>query len=211
MNPSFVSPVLLSRPLRLHVVRPPRPSGEEDADLVQGLRDGKRSAEETLYRRHAPAVLGLATRLLGRRSDAEDAVQDTFLVAFDTIRQLRDPKALQAWILRIAVSQVQRRFRKRRLLRRLGLDVGADDATLESLLAAGAGPEVKADLGAVDRVLAKLAPRNRVAWMLRHVEGHRLDEVARLCGCSLATAKRRIAAADAQVHAEVQLSPGDLW
>ena len=36
---------------------------------------------------------------------------------------------------------------------------------------------------------------NRVAWTLNYVEGETLEEVARLCGCSLATAKRRIAAA----------------
>jgi RNA polymerase sigma-70 factor (ECF subfamily) len=190
----------------LRVVAPASPDpASEDEDLVRRLRDGERAAEETVYRRYAPAVLRLTTLLLGRRSDAEDAAQDTFVIVFDTIHQLREARALRAWIMQIAVSQARRRLRKRRLLKALGLDSGAEDATLESLMAAGASAEVRADLSALDRVLSGVTSNERAAWILRHVEGHDLEGVARLCGCSLATAKRRISAADAQVRAEVRL------
>jgi RNA polymerase sigma-70 factor (ECF subfamily) len=40
----------------------------------------------------------------------------------------------------------------------------------------------------------------RIAWTLRYVEREKLEEVARLCGCSLATAKRRIAATQAAIE-----------
>jgi RNA polymerase sigma-70 factor (ECF subfamily) len=43
----------------------------------------------------------------------------------------------------------------------------------------------------------------RLAWTLRHIEGERLEDVAARCGCSLATAKRRIAAAHAHLQAEM--------
>jgi RNA polymerase sigma-70 factor (ECF subfamily) len=52
----------------------------------------------------------------------------------------------------------------------------------------------------VYRALDRLGTAERLAWTLRHVEGERLDAVAQLCGCSLATAKRRIAAANAHVR-----------
>jgi RNA polymerase sigma-70 factor (ECF subfamily) len=107
--------------------------------------------------------------------------------------------------MQIAVSQVRRRFRKRRLLRALGLHVGADEATLESLAASGASAETKSDLSVLDRVLAALPVDQRIAWMLRYVEGEELLAVAHACRCSLATIKRRIAAADAQVHAELRI------
>jgi RNA polymerase sigma-70 factor (ECF subfamily) len=200
-----------SRPrLRVMTPVPTGTSARGDDELVQRLRNGERAAEELLYRRLAPSVLSLTTLLLGRRSDAEDATQDTFVIVFDAIHQLRDASALRAWVRQIAVSQARRRLRKRRLLRVLGLDSGADDATLESLVAVGADAEVKADLATLDRVLLGVPSSERAAWILRHVEGHDLEEVARLCGCSLATAKRRISSADAQVRAEVQLDEGGL-
>jgi RNA polymerase sigma-70 factor (ECF subfamily) len=178
----------------------------DDADLVERMRRGNRSAEEAFYRSYAPAVLAMTTRLLRRRSDAEDATQDTFVIAFGNIDKLRDASAVRPWLMQIAVSQVRRRFRKRRLLSTLGLHLGADDATLDSLAAPGVSAETKADLSALDRVLAALPADIRIAWMLRYVEGEELKAIAQACGCSLATVKRRIAAADAQVHGELRIA-----
>jgi RNA polymerase sigma-70 factor (ECF subfamily) len=50
-------------------------------------------------------------------------------------------------------------------------------------------------LARIYRTLDEIAPDSRVAWILRYVEGERLEDVADACGCSLATAKRRIASA----------------
>jgi RNA polymerase sigma-70 factor, ECF subfamily len=119
---------------------------------------------------------------------------------------------VRAWIACIAVSQVRRRFRRRRLLEAIGLgrfafsSPGAEEeASLESLASSGQSPEVMAELGKLDRALAQLPPDERIAWMLRHVEGESLEDVAAACGCSLATVKRRIAAADALVRRHVSL------
>ena len=44
------------------------------------------------------------------------------------------------------------------------------------------------------RALDEIDPKSRIAWILRNVEGEQLEDVADACGCSLATAKRRITA-----------------
>jgi RNA polymerase sigma-70 factor (ECF subfamily) len=88
-------------------------------------------------------------------------------------------------------------------MRLLGLDRGADDATLAALAAPGTNPDQRAELALVDRALEAVSANVRIAWMLRMVEGLELTEVASACGCSLATAKRRIAAADVAVRAHV--------
>ena len=185
-----------SRPL----VVLPAPS---DADLVARARGGEAWAREAIYRRHAGAVAAVLVRLLGRREEAEDALQDTFLVAFAELPRLRAADALRAWLVRIAVRQAHRRFRRRRLLRLLGLDRDRDDASLESQAAPGTSPEERAELALLDRVLQGLPAGPRVAWLLRYVEGYDLESVAEACGCSLATAKRRIAAARARVSAHL--------
>jgi RNA polymerase sigma-70 factor (ECF subfamily) len=73
-----------------------------------------------------------------------------------------------------------------------GLD---DPVTYGSVIDPSASPEQKALLGRVYRVLDGMPTNERVAWALRYVEGEPLESVAVLSGCSLATAKRRIAAA----------------
>ena len=57
-------------------------------------------------------------------------------------------------------------------------------------------PEDRALLVGLYRCLDRLPLEQRLAWVLRHVQGEQLEDVARLCSCSLATAKRRIAAAE---------------
>jgi RNA polymerase sigma-70 factor (ECF subfamily) len=152
-----------------------------------------------LYRRHAATLLAMTIRLLGNRVEAEEIVQDTFVTAFERLETLRDPAAVGGWLGQIAVNLVRRRFRKLRLLRFLGLDRGADDATLEALADVALPADERAELALVDRKLGAMKPEVRLAWTLRRVEGLELTEVASLAGCSLATAKRRIAAGDVLV------------
>ncbi|HEY4395347.1 MAG TPA: RNA polymerase sigma factor [Polyangia bacterium] len=168
-----------------------------DEELVRRALRGDRWGREMLYRRHAGTLLAMTTRLLGNRGEAEEVVQDTFVTAFERLETLRDPGAVGGWLGQVAVNLVRRRFRKLRLLRFLGLDNGADDATLEALADGSVPTDERAELALVDRKLRALKPEVRLAWTLRRVEGLELAEVASLARCSLATTKRRIAAGDA--------------
>jgi len=102
---------------------------------------------------------------------------------------------------------VHRRFRRRRLLRLVGLDRREDPAAaLDRIAAPDAGPDVRSDLASLGRILHALPIAERIAFSLRYVEGATLDEVASSCACSLATAKRRIAAAERHVRARIRVS-----
>lgn len=182
----------------------PVAEGISDGALVERAIDGDRWAKEALYRRHVRRVTNAVTRIAGRTADADDAVQEAFLVAFTRLDALRDPGAFRGWIAQIAVNEVRGRLRKRRWMRRFGLGRDEDDdACLEALASAEATPEMRAELARLDAVLARMDPELRMAWMLRHVEGWELTEVATALGCSLATAKRRLAEAGAIVDAHV--------
>lgn len=171
----------------------PRPVSIADGDLVRRALEGDRQAEDTLFRRYAGSLGGLIARLLGRREEAEDVLHDTFVTAFEKLERLRNPDAFRPWVTQIAITHVRRKLRRKRLARGLGLLPMHDDTTLERLAAPTVSPEARADLAVVDGVLRAQPPQARTAWMLRYVEGHRLEDVAELTGCSLATAKRRIA------------------
>jgi RNA polymerase sigma-70 factor, ECF subfamily len=169
-----------------------------DAELVGRALRGDRWSRDMLYRRHAHYLLAIACRLLASRSEGEEVVQDTFVVGFEQLGALRDPAAVRGWLAQIAVSLVRRRLRRGRLLRLLGLDHD-HDATLAGLAAPTLRPDDRAELALIDRVLRRMPANLRIAWMLRKVEGLALPEVASACSCSLATVKRRIAAADAEM------------
>jgi RNA polymerase sigma-70 factor (ECF subfamily) len=171
-----------------------------DDVLVRRVLAGNGQSRELLYRKHVDYIAGMSARLLRSIEGAEDVVQDTFVIAFKRLHTLRDPGALRGWLASIAVSQVRRRLAKQRLFRAFGLDRGLDDAPLDELAVEDTSAEVRSELAALDLVLGRLPPNHRVAWMLRHVEDEPLEAIAVACGCSLATAKRWIAAADVAVR-----------
>jgi RNA polymerase sigma-70 factor, ECF subfamily len=156
--------------------------------------------EAQLFKRFAPYVARIGLRLLGRESDVDDLIQEVFLAAFKQREQLRDPAAAKNWLATIAVRTARRQLRRRRLRQFVGLEQGA--VTLE-FCDQGLSPEKRALLARVYEILDGMPVDQRLAWTLRYVEGEKLEQVAERCSCSLATAKRRIAAAQAHLQAEM--------
>jgi RNA polymerase sigma-70 factor, ECF subfamily len=194
---------LSTQPARNIVLELPDGSIPDDASLVLRARSGDRWAEEALYRRHVAYIAGMVLRLLGGSEEAEDVVQDTFAIGLDQIGAVREPSSIRAWFGQIAVSQVRRRLRRTKLLSRLGFYPPSDHVELEELAVQEADTETRAELGKLGAALAELSANERLAWMLRYVEGESLKQVAQLSGCSLATAKRRVVAASNHLRRRV--------
>lgn len=171
-------------------------ASEATEALVLAARRGDPRAEEALYTRFAPDVFRVVCRLLGSRDEAADVMQDTFVTVFEDLRTLREPAAFRGWVLQIAVRLVYRRFRRRKLTRFLGLDRSAQEEGLENLAQVDAGAEARAELRLIDAALRKLDSEDRIAWLLRHVEGFELLQIGEMMRCSLATAKRKLSRAE---------------
>jgi RNA polymerase sigma-70 factor (ECF subfamily) len=153
------------------------------------------------FRLYAPYVARIGYRLLGRDSDIDDLVQDVFLAAHRGLRHLRQPEAIKGWLATVAVRKARRRLKRRRLWSMVG--IGTESAESVDIADPAATPEQRALVAQVYRFLDRLPVEQRIAWSLRFVEGQTLERVAELCGCSLATAKRRIKAAREAVTSQV--------
>ena len=153
-----------------------------------------------LFRCHAGYVAGVAIRLLGRDHEVDDVVQEVFTAAVRGIGALRDPAAAKAWLTKIAVRASMRRLRWRRLRRTFGLDGGAG---YDDLPDPTSSAEDRALVTRIYQLLDRLPAADRVAWILRQAQDRSPEEVARLSGCSLATAKRRIARVDEAICREL--------
>jgi len=146
---------------------------------------------DAVYRTHARYVAAVVGRILGRDHEVDDVVQEVFVDAMAGLGRLREPEALRGWLATIAVRRAARRLKRRRFWRFFGLDEGG---VSESLIAPGAAADDRVLVRRVYAFLDEVPVEQRIAWTLRHLEGEPLDVVAARCGCSLATAKRRIAA-----------------
>jgi RNA polymerase sigma-70 factor (ECF subfamily) len=171
-------------------------SGPSDAQLVEAARGGQRWATEALFRRHVRFVNGLAFRLLPRDAELDDLVQDSFIEAFSGLARLADPGAFKGWLGAIVVRTAHKRIRRRRLLERLGLR-RREPIDLEAVVGSSSSAEHALALRRVYAVLESMDPEERIALVLRRVEGLELTEVADRMGLSLATVKRRLTKAEA--------------
>ena len=176
-------------------------AGPSDAALVVAARAGESWAQQALFARHGRMVLGLSQRVLAGREDADDLAQDVFLYALTHLETLQNPQAFASWIATIVVRTASKRLRTRRLLVRLGLR-RTEPVDVEALVSATAPADVAAELRRLYARLADFPAEERVALVLRKVEGLELTEIAQHMGLSLATVKRRIASAERRLGPE---------
>jgi RNA polymerase sigma-70 factor, ECF subfamily len=145
---------------------------------------------DSLFERHAGYVATVAARMLGRDdADVDDVVQEVFFITLHRLDRIHSEEAVRPWLMTVTVRTVQRTLRRRKWRR---LFLGEDSAA--EIPAAGMTADERVVLVRIYRTLDRVEPRSRIAWILRYVERERLEDVALACGCSLATAKRRIAA-----------------
>jgi RNA polymerase sigma-70 factor (ECF subfamily) len=174
-------------------------AGPTDAALVVAARAGEAWAQEALFRRHGRMALGLAHRLLPSDPEIEDIVQDSFVFAIQRLAALNNPQAFAAWLGSIIVRTVQKRLRHRRMLTRLGLR-RPEQIDPDSVISPQAPPEVAHELTRVYGVLEQLPTEERVALVLRRVDGLEIAEIAERMSLSVSTIKRRLAAAEARLE-----------
>ena len=165
-----------------------------DGDLIQRVGNGDRGAFETLYRRFARPVFGLALRRLGDRGRAEDAVQETFTSVWRAASSYRPERGPGApWLYAVARNAIVDRGRLRS-------DPPADPPERQS---AEPSPDEHAEAAwvawRVHRALEELPDREREVLELAYWSGLSQSEIARFLDVPLGTVKTRTRSALARL------------
>jgi RNA polymerase sigma-70 factor (ECF subfamily) len=172
----------------------------DDAVLVSLAAVGRAEAHAAIWDRYAPLVRSIVRRSIRIDSDVEDLVQEVFLQFYRSHTLLRNGEALRAFIfaisLRVTIREI--RFRRARKRERLTDDGGY---TPGSGFAPPADFEAREAVAGMRAMLDRLDPKDRTAFVLRHVEGFELTEVAGMLDMSLATVKRHLARIAHRVNA----------
>jgi RNA polymerase sigma-70 factor (ECF subfamily) len=171
---------------------PSKPSGDvrnADLELAGRIRSGDGQAFEALYQRHAARLYNLAYRMAGTATDAEDLLQDVFLLAYRKMGSFRGDSSLGTWLYRLAMNHCLDVLRSRQS--RMGHQtdsLDADDAW-ELPAAPALGAVNRIDL---DRAISRLPHACRAAFLLHDVEGFGHQEVGAILGISEGTSKSQV-------------------
>jgi RNA polymerase sigma-70 factor (ECF subfamily) len=151
---------------------------------------GEMRAYERLYELQGARMRNLARHLLCSESDAEDAVQDTFLKIQRGIRSFRGQSSFVTWTFRILVNTCHdlRRSRMRRK-EQTPQDDPDTASPLREPRAPGSHPSLRM---ALERALKTLTQHQREVFLLYEVEGFRHAEIAALLEISEAASKNTL-------------------
>ncbi|MEW1718083.1 sigma-70 family RNA polymerase sigma factor [Streptomyces sp. NPDC093109] len=170
--------------------RPPEPDRSDDGLLAVRAGEGDEEAFETLVRRHGPVMLQLATRLLGSRTEAEDAVQDAFVNAWRKLPEFRGESAFRTWMYRIVTNRCLNQLRARRPA--TDLDSVPEPAAPEHQSSPARVAESHAATRALAEAMAGLSPEQRACWVLRELHGQSYENIAETVGISLQAVRGRV-------------------
>lgn len=159
---------------------------------------------EEIFARYNSMVFGLAFHILGDREEALDVSQEVFLTIYRKMDSFRGESSLKTWIYCIAAHRAANRFRWWNRIRRRGT-VSLEEHLVKSpnnelfcnLTSEAKSPEeallVQEKRAEIEHMLLELPLQQRVALVMRDIEGLTYEEIAETLNVSLGTVKSRIA------------------
>jgi len=164
----------------------PRP---EDGELLAAIAGGDRQAYRALYQRYAPILLGLLSRILVDRSEAEDVLQEVFLQIWKKAGDFDDRRGRALhWLATIARNRALDRrstLESRRRLAAAPMPNLPEEESLDPADEANMAEEVRH----LHRALAQIPEAQRRVLLLAYFEGLSQSEIADRIGAPLGTVK----------------------
>lgn len=182
-----------------------------DAELVGEALNGDPQAFEEIVRRYQRLIFNIVYHYLGRRNDVEDLAQEVFLRLFSSLGSFDSGRPLQPWIARIAVNcclDELRRPSKRRTVLFSDLDK-EEEGKVQFFFERFSGPEglttEEADecFRLLQKLMEKLNKKDKMAFVLREVEGLSYSEVAKSLGTSELGARIRVSRSRKKLQQEM--------
>ena len=159
--------------------------------------------------RYLPMVLRMTLRVTGNVEDAEEAAQEAFLIAYKKLSKFREDAAFGTWVYRIAMNCSLNLMKRR--ARSVAWNAESLDDALTSRQPVSSHPTPEAALLDAEaqmereRAMSILTPRERTAFVLRHLEEQPGDVIADALGISPNSARQVVFRAIAKLRR--QLAP----
>ncbi len=151
--------------------------------LIDNCKKNDRKAQEQLYRQFAPKMFSICLKYSRNYEEAQDNLQEAFLLIFEKIHQFENKGAFEGWLKRVVINYILQQYRKKRLLNSI------DDYDFEEV-------EVELEEGiSVDflmKIIQELPDRYRLVFNLNVFDDYSHQEIADALGISVGTSKSNL-------------------
>lgn len=158
---------------------------ESKTYLIEACRNGNRKAQLTLYQQHTQRLYSACFRIIGNASEAEEAMQDTFLKIFTHICQYKDDRCFEAWMQRIAIRTAIDYIRKQapqwdELSKKDIIEIDTEETEEE---------EIQYSVQLIKEGIGKLPSGYRIILSLYLFEGYDMEEISSILNIKLVSAR----------------------
>lgn len=184
----------------------------KDEEAIHAVLAGDIDRYAELVDRYQALALRLAYQMLGNAEDAKDASQEAFVSAYRSLRRFRRGSTFSTWLFRIVVNTCKdvyrRRARRPRTVASVGDEVQDNGASwfvdTEDLVGDPSRQLEQRELGCrLTGAIGALPMKQRTAFVLHHLHGLKLEEVAAVMRCRVGTVKTHIFRANGQLRQQL--------
>jgi RNA polymerase sigma-70 factor (ECF subfamily) len=170
---------------------------DPESGLIERAKNGERQAFDSLVDMHKEKAFGLAFSFIGNVEDAKDVLQEAFVKAYVGIINFRGSSSFYTWFYRILVNQCKDFLRKKRARSGVFLDplpsLEEDGDNAPEAVDSSPGPSQMAlnseTRQLINEAVSGLPEKQKAVFILKHIQGMKLNEIADVVGCSESTAK----------------------
>ena len=173
--------------------------------LIERCKSGNRFAQLEVYNRYYKAMYNASLRIVKDSCEAEDIMQDSFLLAFTKLESLKDDKTFGAWLKRIVINNSIYHYKKSSKYKNVPLDNviykvedstdGFDSRDLTSLKA-----------NQVIKTMKSLKENYRICLTLHLIEGYDYEEISIILNISQANCRTMISRAKDSLRKKLELA-----
>ena len=164
----------------------------DDNNIIERIRGGETSEFSQLVKRYGPSLMVFVGRIVVVQEDTEDVVQNTFVAAYQHLKDFDPQKAsVSTWLQRIAYHEALYHLRKRKRQVMLPLNISDDvpdelpeDTTAQQL----------------DEAIQQLSPEDQMLLQLYYFDGRSLKEIAYITNQADEATAREVSRISSQLH-----------
>jgi RNA polymerase sigma-70 factor (ECF subfamily) len=164
----------------------------EDEGVLRRAGSGDAAAFREIFVRHRGDVARLVYRMLGGPADLEDVVQEVFVQVYRSLKDFRGQSKFSTWLHRVTVNVVLMHRRSARSRPVLTDEMPSDVVADERQALPDEDFERLERMRAFQRLLARLADKKRIVFVLHELEGLPPTEIAEIVGAPVLTVRTRL-------------------
>lgn len=167
-------------------------------ELINGCKRGNTKSQEQIYRLLAPKLFAVCLKYSRSYEEAQDNLQDGFLLIFEKIKQFNYKGSFEGWSKRVLINFILQQYRKQSFFEIVSENFPEEiEVEVE---------EENVSLDFLTRIIQELPDRYRLVFNLYVLDGYSHKEIAEMLEINVGTSKSNLARAKAILKEKIELN-----